>query len=315
MAHEEGIEPDRRGQGHRDEPEQRLKSEEFELRRYEARMGLLKVVYGTMIVGLAGVLIPAAIEGWGLVFQQLQYDAKLNFESQSRQQEFLTKHFNTAINESLDLRSRFAEYYAFTVDGYDPESGVEGRNTTPDATQGNWTRYYKALIERKEEIEKLILEKEEEVRLLMTKPVSEIQAGDEIKRGLLEVELAWLYDEIEYAVPGRDSKPRASVISSNDTQIILQMASYSPQYCDTAQEEIEKYGSEAFGRTPTLWLANGAKVVVVGLAADNLEQANQDLTTALKLSKQEKYKSESLDQARIRTNPEWVPLERCADLI
>ena len=43
---------------------QDLSVREFVLRKYEARMGLLKVVLGTALVGLAGILVPAAVEFW-----------------------------------------------------------------------------------------------------------------------------------------------------------------------------------------------------------------------------------------------------------
>lgn len=195
-----------------------LALEEIELRKYEARLGVRKVIYGTMIVGLAGVLIPAAIEGWGLVFQKWQNEAqlafersqaqaKLDFEEQSRQEEFLKTHFETAIDENLELRLRFAEYYAYTVNRYDGPQGAE---------KGNWGRYYEELKRQREELRREILQKERAARTILAKSPDDRTDEDTLLLAELEIKLDWLYDEIEYAEPGREVKPRSSVLSTAD---------------------------------------------------------------------------------------------------
>src|SRR5215472_15545303 len=50
---------------------------ELEFRRYEARLGLWKVVLGTFIVGLAGVLIPGAINFYNAHFENARKETEL----------------------------------------------------------------------------------------------------------------------------------------------------------------------------------------------------------------------------------------------
>lgn len=49
---------------------ERKEIREDTLRRYEARMKLLTIVLGTMVVGLAGVLVPGVINYASLVFDR-----------------------------------------------------------------------------------------------------------------------------------------------------------------------------------------------------------------------------------------------------
>ncbi len=183
-----------------------LAREELDLRRYEAKLGFRKVIFGTMIVGLAGVMIPAAIEGWSLLFQHWQEETRVSGEERQRNRDFIQNHFETAIDESLELRLRFAEYYAYTSDGYDGDE-LE--------TSDNWGRYYEALKEQKDGIQRKILEKERAAHELRQKG-SERESNEEIDLAILMIELDWLYDEIEYAEPGRDDKSMSSAVKASE---------------------------------------------------------------------------------------------------
>ena len=85
---------------------------EFELRRYEAKLGLWKVVLGTLIVGLAGVLIPGAISFYTAHFENLRKETELGLSQEAAHQQYIKDFFATAINQDIELRIRFADYFA-----------------------------------------------------------------------------------------------------------------------------------------------------------------------------------------------------------
>ena len=247
-----------------------LAREEMALRKYEAQLGVRKVIYGTMIVGLAGVLIPAAIEGWGLVFQKWQNEAQLRFEEQSRQEEFLTTHFETAIDESLDLRLRFAEYYAYTFDGYKPERVAENE---PEYEKGKWAYYYEELRNQRKHIQKDILVKEREIRKLLAKS-DDLTEQEWLELEELKIELDWLYDEIEYAEPGREVKPRSLVLSN---------ASETPKP-GTVSHYKSVLGPDAYGPDTSRLIPNQALLIsVLGEPGDQIKSCLETIELPFEL--------------------------------
>lgn len=191
-----------------------LAREELNVRRYEARLGVRKVIYGTLIVGLAGVMVPAAIEGWSLLFQRWEAESRLNAEAQVRNQQFLQTHFETAIDESLELRLRFAEYYAYTVDGYDGKVSKEG---------GNWGLYYEALKQQRDDLRTAILVKERRRSQILQKLPEGREPEEKLELSSLNTEINWLYDEIEYARAARDDDqfPEASTRPDVDPRSLI----------------------------------------------------------------------------------------------
>jgi hypothetical protein len=49
---------------------------ELEVRRYEARLSFWNVVLGTFIVGLAGVLIPGAVNFYNIYFENIRKETE-----------------------------------------------------------------------------------------------------------------------------------------------------------------------------------------------------------------------------------------------
>ena len=86
---------------------------ELEVRRYEARLGVWKVVLGTCIVGLAGVLIPGAVNFFTIYFDNIRRDNEFKLSEQTAHQQYIKDFFSTAINQDIELRIRFADYFAF----------------------------------------------------------------------------------------------------------------------------------------------------------------------------------------------------------
>ena len=117
--------------------------QEYSLRRYEARLGFWKVVLGTFIVGLAGVLIPGAIEAYKAHFDLRQKEAQSEFVRQQANQQYVKDFFDTAVNQDIELRVRFASYF---------ESLSEGE------FKNNWKNYHSTLIATRDESRRKINE-------------------------------------------------------------------------------------------------------------------------------------------------------------
>ena len=97
--------------------------DELKFRRHEAWLGFWKVVLGTFIVGLAGVLIPGFVNFYSTKLENVRKDTELKLENERKEselrlsqqaahQQYIKDFFATAINQDIELRIRFAHYFA-----------------------------------------------------------------------------------------------------------------------------------------------------------------------------------------------------------
>src|SRR5690242_8512652 len=114
-----------------------LSQREFSLRKYEAWIGLLKVVVGTALVGLAGVLVPAAVEFWKSHYENDRKRVELELSRQHSQQQYVKEFVSTALAQDIELRIRFAEYFSTVSD---------------DGHKTSWQTYLKVLTDKRKEI-------------------------------------------------------------------------------------------------------------------------------------------------------------------
>ena len=84
---------------------------ELELRHYEARLGFWKVFWGTFIVGLAGITIPGVISLFTVYSENKRDETELRLSQEAAHQQYIKDFFSTAINQDIELRIRFAEYF------------------------------------------------------------------------------------------------------------------------------------------------------------------------------------------------------------
>jgi hypothetical protein len=187
-----------------------LSAKEMDLRRYEARMGVWKVVLGTLIVGLAGVIIPAAITFYNAVAENYRKEAELKLATQNVYQQYIKDFLNTAVNQDIELRLRFANYFAF-LSGKDQKA--------------LWDAYFADLKRQREEGRKRITTLEAQLVDLKATggDKSEPAKYDQTSR-----ELNWAYAEIGYAplnrsvvAPGTGKKER---LYNETTDIVERLA-------------------------------------------------------------------------------------------
>jgi hypothetical protein len=157
-----------------------LTAAEIDLRRYEARLGVWKIVLGTFIVGLAGVLIPGAVSFYTAYFDNERKKAEFGFSQQAAHQQYIKDFFATAINQDIELRIRFADYFANLSGPPQGEMWEEYRTSLKDLRKNN-----------REKINTL----ESQLVALKRKPAGQVDVA-ELDRVVRE--LAWANDEVGY---------------------------------------------------------------------------------------------------------------------
>ncbi len=164
-----------------------LSKAEMELRRYEARLGVWKVVLGTFIVGLAGVLIPGAISFYTAYFDNERKKTELELSQQAAHQQYIKDFFATAINQDIELRIRFADYFA---------------NLSGPLQEEMWRNYLTSLTTLRDNNRKKINDLENQLVAFKRLSPEEINVAeyDRVNR-----ELAWANAEVGYIATERST--------------------------------------------------------------------------------------------------------------
>lgn len=175
------------------DPEHSLNSEKIALARYRIKFGFYKIIFGTSLVGLAGILIPGAIEYWKTSFEDRRMRIQFESSQSNQQQEYLMEFVSTAIDQDIELRIRFSEYFA---------------NVSPRGFKEGWESYFESLKKIREDTQSEIHNNEELIRKLLN--IEERSLDQQIALAKLERELDWLYRQIGYAEKNRSIVPSLS---------------------------------------------------------------------------------------------------------
>src|SRR5262249_25174648 len=121
------------------------------LDRYRARLGFWQAIWGTLITGGVAVAIPAAVDAYKarLEIQKAQEEIKLKLLDSHQQ--YISNFLNTALNQDIELRLRFSEYFSYVSD---LENGKQ------------WQKFNAALGTRRDRIRSDINSKEMQVERL-----------------------------------------------------------------------------------------------------------------------------------------------------
>lgn len=182
----------------------RLSKDEIDLRRYEAKLGLWKVLFGTLVVGIVSVLIPASIDYLRITLENTRKNTELDIESrrkatelelaeQAAHLEYIKTFSNLAVNQDIELRIRFADYFAHM-------SGAVEQNAL-------WLQYLKDLKTLKEITRQDINKLEKQLVAFKKLPPDEVDNAefDRVTR-----ELAWANAEIGYVPSERSTVVQGS---------------------------------------------------------------------------------------------------------
>jgi lysozyme family protein len=159
------------------------------LERYRLRLGFWQAIWGTLISGGVAVAIPAAVDAYKaqLDLRKAEQEVALKqkeieSKAQDLHQTYISKFIDTALNQDIELRLRFSEYFSYV-------SEKESRE--------QWKQYHDGLEKRRNEIRLSINDKETRVAHLgaLSKPTE----AEQIELWKFKRELEWNYAEVGYA--------------------------------------------------------------------------------------------------------------------
>jgi len=213
-----------------DQPATISSAAELDFRRYEARLGVWKVVLGSFIVGLAGVLIPGAISFYTAYFENVRKETEIRLSQQAAHQQYIKDFFTTAINQDIELRIRFADYFA---------------NLSGPGQEQLWKNYLEDLQKLRDGNRKLINDLEK--KLVDFKKMSPDQI-DNAEFDRINRELAWANLEIGYA-----PTERSTVIASADSSPIGKKVRLYKETTDLVQRLASANGAFELGDLARFW--------------------------------------------------------------
>ena len=173
-----------------------VEREKLEFERFKAKLDFRKFVLGSVFVALAVATIPPLFQ---LATAGLEY-VKTSAERRTKQQQFrddyIKEFINNALNQDIELRIRFAQYFA---------------RVSTDEYKKDWEAYHEDLRRTRTEIRSSIDRLEGEWSAAARSP----QRNDALVEKL-ERNLAWAYKEVGYVEKNRSAatNPRIPELSS-----------------------------------------------------------------------------------------------------
>jgi hypothetical protein len=170
-------------------------TQEYRLKWYQARLGFWQAIWGTIITGGVAVAIPAAVEVYKVraerekvqqesILKQQEVEIKkleVQLKQQAEHATYISQFLSQALNQDIELRLRFAEYFSFLSSG-DEQKG--------------WTRFRDDLLKKKQDIRTEIDTLEQDYYGASTG-----DGYDELARATIKRKLDWAYREIGYVAP------------------------------------------------------------------------------------------------------------------
>ena len=173
------------------------------LDRYKARLGFWTAIWGTLISGGVAVAIPAAVDAYKSNLDIKKAQAELQVKKLELNQRYVGSFVNTALNQDIELRIRFAEYFSFVSDGEHKSS---------------WDMYYKSLLSKRSDVRNTIPTLQTRVNILKNYDNRNIEESNELFN--LSRQLDWLHAEVGYV--REDSNVSIPTVSLSKTISNLQ---------------------------------------------------------------------------------------------
>ncbi len=194
-------------------------AENTELERYRIRFGFYKVIAGTALVGALGIIVPGAIEFWQGYFEDRRKTKELEIAAAQRQQEYVQSFITTALNQDIELRLRFTQYFSSVL---------------PDKQSAGWGKLYEVLKEDRDKTREEIHARERRIWKLLG--IKDPDVDQQIEIAQLRRELDWRYKEIGYVQHERTIIPTTRQAGRNtDRPRVYQ----SPLLVKAAEKAIE----------------------------------------------------------------------------
>jgi lysozyme family protein len=162
---------------------------ELKLERYKTRLGFWQAIWGTLITGGIAVAIPATVDAYKaqLELQKSKEDQKLkDKEIQAKildsHEQYVANFLKTALDQDIELRIRFAEYFSFVSD---------------PSFRPVWEAFRSSLVGRRNDIRDQINSKEKQLDQLRAVR-GNLTLQQQMEFSKLERELTWIDAEVGY---------------------------------------------------------------------------------------------------------------------
>jgi hypothetical protein len=195
----------------------------IELERYKAKLDFWKF---TIVSGFAAIVIAAIPPSFQLAtahLESVKSDAERAASEQRFQDQYVQQFLDKALTQDVELRIRFADYFA---------------NVSAKDVRGGWVKYRDALIETRKRIRDSIEDKRKKIADIVAKT----KGSPNFESNLLEEKLAWDYGEVGYV------KPDSSVIRDPNTSSVAASAASAAASSrvgdlvrDTCEKEFDRY--------------------------------------------------------------------------
>lgn len=193
-----------------------LEQEKLRLDRYKAKLEFWKFVLASVCAAIVIALIPPSFQLATAYLEKVKGDKDRQLKQQEDRDSYIKDFLNNALNQDIELRIRFAQYFAYV---------------SADAFRQGWIDYRSELQRQRGDIRRQIDQMEGD----WSQAVRAKQAKDEdIER--LERNLKWAYAEVGYVERERSAaaNPRAKsqvaelpsdkTIPASDYQVFVQFA-------------------------------------------------------------------------------------------
>jgi lysozyme family protein len=178
------------------------------LERYRARLGFWQAIWATLITGGVAVAIPAAVETYKArldrdkareerILKEKEIELKgkeIEGKLIDSHQQYISNFLTTALNQDIELRIRFSEYFSYVS----------------DSSRDGWKNFRERLEQRREDTRSQIHQKEKDLAQLRTSS-NKLTVEQQTNLEKLERELNWLYAELGYV--RKDSNVSAPAVT------------------------------------------------------------------------------------------------------
>jgi len=238
-----------------------LENRKLALEERKASLDFWKFFWGSCFAAIAIAAIPPLFQFATAYLENARSTAQLQLEQQnkeaerlSKQQEFrnsyIKEFLNTALTQDVELRVRFAEYFA---------------NVSPEEYRSGWTQYLESVRGNRDRLR-------EQIDTMETGLLKLQEEADSLDARRLQRRLQWAYGELGYVAPNRSvsvnprgaasTMSRAEILADNER--LFQRAILDPEDRKRAVAIVRKI-VENKARYEQVEAESGVKWYVVGI--------------------------------------------------
>ncbi len=243
-----------------------LATKRLELERYKAKLDFQKFIWGSVFAAIAIATIPPSFQYATAHLEYVKGEAARAMRAQQFRDSYVKDFLNTALNQDIEQRIRFAKYFS-----------------SVSSEKDDWAKYLDDLTKLRESKKLEIDSLEQAWQKLADQPKADANKVLEAKR-----HLDWAYAEVGYAAPNRSAiaNPRATDDSRGPG---LSLASIPPGKREMAQKILDAFAAAGFGQFQQV------AAVANAIAESNLDPqahtGNEDSWGLFQLSKNGGYGS------------------------